>query len=278
MLRSGCVFGFSLSELVVVVIVALVVIGPKDLPKMLKKAGQWAGKIRRMASDLRAQSGIDDALRTEGLTDDINEIRKLARGELDAVKRADDPSEALSGLAGAAAPSLAAYSRNDRDPGADDFYVVRDREYPREGSDGYNSLPDNAIVYAQGLPKSPLASDPLYVTGDPTGIIPPDPPNEFYTGEDDGEAANGDGDGDATAARDDASDAETQPLAFGAPSDAEATPKKEAAKSETSDGKDAKEASTPSRTTERGAPADAGAPAEAGEERKGDDRPASEAR
>ena len=79
----------SFGELAVVVIVALVVMGPKELPKVLRKLGQWAGKLRRMAADLRAQSGIDDALRTEGLDDDIREIRKLARGELDGVSKAD---------------------------------------------------------------------------------------------------------------------------------------------------------------------------------------------
>ena len=74
-------------ELVVLVIVAIVVVGPKDLPKMLRKLGQWSGKIRRMAGDLRAQSGIDDVLHAEGLGQDIAEIRKLARGELDSVSR-----------------------------------------------------------------------------------------------------------------------------------------------------------------------------------------------
>ncbi|MDB4934936.1 MAG: Twin-arginine translocation protein TatB [Labilithrix sp.] len=165
MVPSVTVFGFSLSELIVVIVVALVVIGPKDLPKMLRKLGQYAGKLRRMASDLRAQSGIDEALRTEGLADDIAEIRKLARGELDAVQRAavdtgtsTKPAEITSGY-------------------NDDFYVVRDREYPRDGADAYGALPDNAIVYAEGLPKSKLARDPLYVLGDPNGVVPePEPP------------------------------------------------------------------------------------------------------
>ena len=51
MVPSLSVFGFSLSELIVVIVVALVVIGPKDLPKMLRKMGQYAGKLRRMASE-----------------------------------------------------------------------------------------------------------------------------------------------------------------------------------------------------------------------------------
>lgn len=159
-------FGFSLSELVVVIVVALVVIGPKDLPRMLRKLGQWAGKLRRMAADLRAQSGIDDALRTEGLADDINEIRKLARGELDDVRRAATIDPVALGAAAAVPTTAASYG--------DDFYVVREREYPRDGADAYGALPDNAIVYAEGLPKTTLARDPLYVVGDPDAELPPE--------------------------------------------------------------------------------------------------------
>jgi Tat protein translocase TatB subunit len=163
---SASVFGFSLSELIVVIVVALVVIGPKDLPKMLRKLGQYSGKLRRMASDLRSQSGIDEALRTEGLADDIAEIRKLARGELDAVQRSVD----ITGTNARPADTTSASSGY-----RDDFFVVRDREYPRDGADAYGALPDNAIVYAEGLPKSKLARDPLYVLGDPNGVLPPEP-------------------------------------------------------------------------------------------------------
>ncbi|CAN5924240.1 hypothetical protein BH11MYX4_BH11MYX4_29530 [soil metagenome] len=162
-------FGFSLSELIVVIVVALVVIGPKDLPKMLRKLGQYSGKLRRMASDLRAQSGIDEALRTEGLADPIAEIRKLARGELDAVTRAvEDPAA----IAGTRPPEMS--------PHRDGFHVMRDREYPRDGADSYGALPDNAIVYAEGLPKSKLARDPVYVLGDPDGVVPEPPPPPVF--------------------------------------------------------------------------------------------------
>ena len=184
-------FGFSLTELIVVIVVALVVIGPKDLPKMLRKLGQYSGKLRRMASELRHQSGIDDALRTEGLADDIAEIRKLARGELDAVQRA---AVDISGTP----------AKTDSSAYRDDFFVVRDREYPRDGADAYGALPDNAIVYAEGLPKSKLARDPVYVLGDPDGVVPdPEPPPAFpedlapkaadaEAGAEHGDAPNGD--------------------------------------------------------------------------------------
>lgn len=202
-------FGFSLSELVVVAIVALLVVGPKDLPKMLRKLGQWAGKIRRAAADLRAQSGIDDVLRAEGLSDDLAEIRKLARGELDSVQRAARLDQAAAGAAVAAASSPPTYN--------DDFYVARDREYPRDGADAYGALPDNAIVYAEGLPRSALGRDPLYVTGDPSGVVPEDPPSPLASGGDEGD------DGDVGA--EDRADDE----ASGAEVTAEAAPEAEAA-------------------------------------------------
>jgi len=149
--------------------VAVVVIGPKDLPRILRKAGQWAGKLRRMASDLRAQSGIDDVLRQEGLANDLAEIRKLARGELDTIAREtrlDAPSVSPSAYA------------------EDTVAVSRDREHPQGGPDVQNAMPDTAFVYAEGFPRSKYADDPVWVLGDPNGVIekPPKedekPPNE----------------------------------------------------------------------------------------------------
>lgn len=160
-------FGFSFSELVVVVIVALVVMGPKDLPKVLRKLGQWSGKLRRMAADLRAQSGIDEALRTEGLADDIAEIRKLARGELDGARRMID--DGAPRAAAAATPASAHLG---------DLYVVREREYPRDGADACGALPDGAVVYTGGLARSKLGRDPLYILGDADGVLPPEPERE----------------------------------------------------------------------------------------------------
>ena len=42
------------TELIVIAIVALIVVGPKDLPLMLRKIGQFVGKLRGMASEFRA--------------------------------------------------------------------------------------------------------------------------------------------------------------------------------------------------------------------------------
>lgn len=165
-------FGFSFGELVVLMIVAVVVIGPKDMPKVLRRMGQWAGKLRRMASDIRRQSGIDEVLRGEGIAEDIAEIRKLARGEMENVTRATKfvPPAVTAAAAVRTDPYAASSAAND------EIVVQRDREYPREGADSYRALPDTALVYAGTLPASSLARDPLYRTGDPAGVVPQDEP------------------------------------------------------------------------------------------------------
>ena len=54
-------FDFGASELLVIVIVAIIVIGPKDLPLALRTAGRWMGKIRRISNHFR--SGVETMIR-----------------------------------------------------------------------------------------------------------------------------------------------------------------------------------------------------------------------
>lgn len=63
-------FDVSASELLVIGAVALVVIGPKELPGVLRMVGQMVGKLKRMAGEFRTQ--FDDAMREA----DLHEIKK----------------------------------------------------------------------------------------------------------------------------------------------------------------------------------------------------------
>jgi sec-independent protein translocase protein TatB len=54
-------FGIDSAELLIIAIVALVVIGPKDLPKVMRTVGEWMGRARGMARHFR--SGIDTMIR-----------------------------------------------------------------------------------------------------------------------------------------------------------------------------------------------------------------------
>lgn len=163
-------FGLSFGELAVLIVVAIVVIGPKDLPKVLRKVGQWSGKLRRMAFDLRAQSGIDDVLNADGLGADLQEIRKLARGELDGVVSASR----LDFSGGSSfAPAAAFTAAKDNAPTFHvppgergiEIEVSREREFPREGADAYSCLPDTAVVYVDVLPASAFAESDLFTCG-----------------------------------------------------------------------------------------------------------------
>lgn len=48
-------FDLSWSEILIIGVVALIAIGPKELPGVLRAAGHWVGKVRRMASDFQDQ-------------------------------------------------------------------------------------------------------------------------------------------------------------------------------------------------------------------------------
>lgn len=149
----GSVFGLSLGEFVVVILVAMVVMGPKELPKLLRKAGEWAGKLRRMAAEMRAQSGIDDALRAEGLDLELSELRKLARGELAGVVSSTRAATRFDELA---LPSMGT------SPSEGGLGRGFGQEYPRSGADSYGAIADTAIVDDSALPPSELANDPVY--------------------------------------------------------------------------------------------------------------------
>jgi sec-independent protein translocase protein TatB len=63
-------FDIGWSELLVIAVVAIVVVGPKDLPRLMRGFGTYAGKLRRAASDFQRQ--FEDAMRES----EIDEVRK----------------------------------------------------------------------------------------------------------------------------------------------------------------------------------------------------------
>lgn len=60
-------FDIGASELLVIVIVAVLVIGPKDLPLALRTAGRWIGKVRRVSAHFR--TGLDAMVREAEMED-----------------------------------------------------------------------------------------------------------------------------------------------------------------------------------------------------------------
>ncbi len=138
-------FGVSFLEIAVIGLVALVIVGPQKLPAMMRTAGEWIGKLRRMTSDVRAQTGIDDILREEGI-DGVGELRTLLRGQYN-----------LRNVGG----TKRSAHWSEPTPQPPDLTV----EFPVEGADSASALPDDLVFDGSAPDNSsnsatPTAADP----------------------------------------------------------------------------------------------------------------------
>lgn len=71
---------FDVGKLVVIGVVALIVIGPKDLPRVLRQVGNAVGKMRRMANEFQGQ--FMEAMReadVENLKKEVESVADLAK-------------------------------------------------------------------------------------------------------------------------------------------------------------------------------------------------------
>ena len=140
--------GFSLGEIILFLIVGLIVVGPRRLPGLMRTAGQWVARLRRMSTDLRSQSGIDDLIRQEGLEQHLTELRSLSR--MNVVDTLIAPAAAGGVAALPPRPALGAMARRRAEP-------LREREYPLIGCDAYGALPDDALPYVPPRPHAPAS-------------------------------------------------------------------------------------------------------------------------
>src|ERR1700757_474485 len=74
-------FDIGWSEFVLIAVVALIAIGPKELPGVLRTVGQWMGKARKMAAEFQSQ--FQEAMREAEMADlkkSFDEVREAASG------------------------------------------------------------------------------------------------------------------------------------------------------------------------------------------------------
>ncbi len=74
-------FDIGWSEFVVIAVVALIAIGPKELPGVLRMVGQWVGKARKMAGEFQGQ--FQEAMREAEMADlkkSFDEVKEAASG------------------------------------------------------------------------------------------------------------------------------------------------------------------------------------------------------
>ena len=139
-------FDFDVGKLIVIGIVALIVIGPKDLPRVLRQVGQAVGKMKRMASEFQGQ--FMDAMReadVDNLKKDMEKAVALdgfdplkdVRGQLDAVN-----SDVTAALAEAPAdphpaePANSILAGHAEEPGLASTHPDTQNPHPEEPQSG----------------------------------------------------------------------------------------------------------------------------------------------
>lgn len=114
-------FELGFDELLLIAVVAIVVIGPKDLPLALRTVGRWVGKVRRVSGHFRA--GIDTMIREA----ELEEMERKWREQNDAIMKAypDVPSSERD------MPPPPAAAMPEREPAAQERKAEAERAEPQ---------------------------------------------------------------------------------------------------------------------------------------------------
>lgn len=89
-------FDIGLLEIVIVTVLALLVLGPERLPKVVSKVGHWVGRARAMARSLKVQ--FEREARLDELKEDLEEAKEdvsapLSEDFISAAKAAQTPAD-----------------------------------------------------------------------------------------------------------------------------------------------------------------------------------------
>jgi len=143
---------FSLPEILVVAALALIVIGPKDLPRMMRQVGRFVGQARGLARQF--QDSMNDAAREADL-DEFREARKLLKGGKSGVT--DMLNETL-------------------DVDGDDDKPAKPKKNPVLSSDEMKQRADESGFGAVEGPGDEPVMKPLAAASPPTATPPPATP------------------------------------------------------------------------------------------------------
>ena len=151
-------FDIGWQEILILAVLAIIVIGPKDLPRAIKVVTQWIKKARYMARDL--QDGFDDVVREAELEDIKLQANKFMNeetfdpagtlaGEFDVDAFEKDWSETVEDIKVATDPEKDATKKRDRDH--DQRLVSDDMAREDLGSQDTreNGLPKNKLTVSE---------------------------------------------------------------------------------------------------------------------------------
>lgn len=127
-------FGIGATEIFVIAVVALVVLGPKRLPLAMKTVGRAIGQFRRAVTQLKKEVGYDEVVDevVRPLREGMHDLNEQVRREAESAQRSVDLDDSAQGLT---------------------------MEYPEGGPDDYGALPEQgANSYGESGYGTALAS------------------------------------------------------------------------------------------------------------------------
>ena len=152
-------FDFDAGKFIIIGIVALIVIGPKELPRVMRQVGQAAAKMRRMAAEFRGQ--FMDAMREAGVDDikaDVAKLAESAKADAGIDPLAEIKAELTSALDAAGKPAPlpvagAPVSAGPRDaePSANSLGLPRLPESPEDGAGAGAAAPGQVPLAARKI-------------------------------------------------------------------------------------------------------------------------------
>ena len=151
-------FDIGWSELVVIGVVALIAIGPKELPGVLRSVGQWVTKIRSMASEFQGQ--FQEAMREAEMADLKKEVDNIT-GNLNTPF---DPAKAIDSNWTPDTPAAASTDIATAPPAGDDTAAVVTSQSPAaEPPEASSEVP----VPEPAIPEPPVLAEPPTPTAAP---------------------------------------------------------------------------------------------------------------
>lgn len=166
-------FDIGWQEFILIALVAVVVVGPKDLPRVIRTVGQWVRKARSLASEF--QGSLEEMAREAELDDVRKQLQQVSKDGVGAsIEKHVDPTgeirqsfeEAKSSSGADEIESALDEARRGASSIASGTDVTGEADRPSEPLESYetlaerNRIPDNSVVPPPADPASPPAAVP----------------------------------------------------------------------------------------------------------------------
>lgn len=171
-------FGMSMTEIIVVLAIALIILGPEKLPKMARTIGRWMRQFRQITSDLRTAMEVEEL--RESLQERMRQEAQTPRIDPYAQAAAEDRKMAAELDAGEDDAQFAMY-----DPRDEDRAIEQEEEARRYTAHAWDYSPGGHVVDADplapldlfpGVTAIPLAAVAVEASSAVTRLPLPTPP------------------------------------------------------------------------------------------------------